>query len=288
MTAQAQNAATLQAFEKEAHLGSVEDAVVGVTVVNKGADGNVQVRHSSGVMLRCDGFVLAPEALFYTGNGKNDGERKPNQSVTVTLHPGTPKQQTVVGRRPGWLGWVEWGNTRQHLGYAVLKLDNVHCPALRALTPDTLAAGDKLTLAWSAWDEHQQKFLPAQTKSVAVGERKPPAKDDTTPLLYREQFTPLHSPQEGVTPGAVLLTEENLLVGIVPGSTPATITQFANFASLGNATNCVTALPRGMWLSSTATSLLLTLLRSSGGVYRQCLRYLVCLWCLARRAVSSR
>ena len=245
MAAWAQSPTTLQSFEKDAHLGGIEDALVGITVVNNALDGSVQTRHGNGLMLRCDGFVLVPEALFYTEkSGNNEGTRF-NQSVTVTLYPGTNKQQQVKGRRPGWLGWVESGVTRQRLGYAVLKLDNVHSPSMRPLMPDTLKAGDKLTLAWSHWDESKHAFTSVQTQPVLIGERKPLALNDPMPPLYREQFTPLSSMQEAVMPGAILLTGEDLAVGIMPGNTPANTTRFANFASLQRATNCVTALPMG-------------------------------------------
>ena len=244
-TVHAQSPATLQAFEKEPHLGNIEEALVGITVVNTAQDGSVQTRHGNGLMLRCDGFVLVPEALFFTDKAGNNEFTKPNQSVTVVLHPGTAQQQSVKGRRPGWFGWVEWGKTRQHLGYAVLKLDNTHCPAMRALMPDTLTPGSKLTVAWSTWDESRHAFGQAQTRQVAVGERKAPAADDNTPALYREQFTPFQQTLEATMPGAIVFTDEEFVVGILPGNTPLTTSRFANFASLTHATNCVTALPTG-------------------------------------------
>ena len=243
--AKAQNPTTLQAFEKEPHLGNLEDALVGITVVNRSADGSVQTRHGNGLMLRCDGFVLAPEALFYTSVAGNLESTKPNQSITVVLHPGTARQQAVTGRRPGWFGWVESGNTRQHTGYAVLKLDNIHCAAMRTLMPDMLIAGDKVSLVWSVWDEGKHTFSAAQTRLVSIGERKPPAPDDKTPPLYREQFTPFSRPQEAVMPGAIVITGEDLVVGMIPGNAVANAARFANFASLHRATNCVTALPTG-------------------------------------------
>lgn len=241
----AQSPETLQAFEKEAHLGGINEALVGITVVNRSADGSVQTRHGNGLMLRCDGFVLAPEALFYTSVAGNLESTKPNQSVTVVLHPGTDRQQAVTGRRPGWFGWVEAGNTRQHMGYAVLKLDNIHSPAMRTLMPDTLKAGDRVSLTWSGWDESKHTFLPLQTRPVAIGERKPPTPDDKTPLLYREQFTPFSHLQEAVMPGAIIITGEDLVVGMIPGNAVSNAARFANFASLHRATNCVTALPTG-------------------------------------------
>ena len=234
---------TLEAFAKGPQLGTIEDALVGLIVTNKAKDGTVQTRHGNGLILRSDGFVVAPAALFNTRNVEGAAPNLPDQSLTVVLYPGTAKEQRLPAHRPNWYGYLPMGNPRYALRYAVFKIDNIHVPALRTLLPDTLQPGDAVQVAWSEWDEATQRFKAAQTCQCAVGKRAPQPAGDKTPPQHLAQSTPFAQPLQSVTLGAVVIGSDNMAVGLVPGSAPSNATAFANFDSLHLATNCVTPLP---------------------------------------------
>jgi formylglycine-generating enzyme required for sulfatase activity len=239
----AQSPQTLEAFAKGPHLGTVEDALVGLIVTNKANDGSLQTRHGNGLMLRSDGFIVAPAALFNTRNVAGAAPNLPNQSLTVVLYPGTAREQRVSAHRPNWYGYLREGNPRYALRYAVFKLDNVHVPALRTLLPDTLEPGNGVQVAWSAWDDATRRFQVVQIRQNAIGKHGPQPAGDKTPLSHILQSTPFARPLEAVTPGALVIGPDNLAVGLVAGSAPANAASFANFDSLHLATNCVTPLP---------------------------------------------
>lgn len=240
LNANAQSAATLEAFTKEAHVGSTLEALVGVVVSNKAADGSVQTRYGNGLLLRCDGFVLVPAEMFNTRNVAGAAPAVPDQTVAIYLHPGTDQEKRVKARRPNWYGFIDVGEQRYRLGYAVLKLDNVHAPAGRTLLPDCLATGDALRVAWSSWDTTKARFKPVEMRDVTVGTRKQPDPKDKTPELFRLQTTPFAKPLEAVPPGALVLGPEELAVGMVTPKRAEDVAEFSNFTSLHLATNCVT------------------------------------------------
>src|SRR6266540_2700990 len=54
-------------MERGPHTGSLQDALVGVEVTAASSDGAVKrIHRGTGLILRCDGFVLVPTALFNT------------------------------------------------------------------------------------------------------------------------------------------------------------------------------------------------------------------------------
>ena len=239
----AQSEATLKAFTSDPHLGTPQEALVGITVTNIAKDGTVQTRDGNGLMLRCDGFVLAPAELFNTRNTTAGDPTLPRQTVSIVLHPGTNTQLTVNGRRPNWYGTISAGRQRQFLSYAVLKIDNLHCAAMRTLLPDVLHPDDNVTVAWSAWDEAAYKFQAVQTQTVKIGKPIVPAPDSKTPALFLEQSTRFAQSLPAMMPGALILGPEDLVVGLIAGGKVGEAMQFANFKSLILATNCVTPLP---------------------------------------------
>ena len=239
----AQSARTLEAFRREAHLGTVEDALVGIAVTNQAEDGSMQTRHGNGLMLRCDGFILAPAELFNTRNVVGEAPTLPKQKITITLHPGTAQEQSITGRRPNWYGFIDQGRLRYRLGYAVLKIDDVHAPAARVLLPEALTPGKAIQVAWSAWNEAANRFEPMQTRQARIGTLEIKTGKDAPPLLFQQQVTPLSPPPDAVPPGALVVGPDDLVVGMQPGSRPGGMAQFANFSLLHLATNCVTALP---------------------------------------------
>src|SRR5258708_22794456 len=102
-------------FERGPHIGKVEDALVAVEVINTSSDGIAQPpRRVNGLILRCDGFIIAPSGVFdYTRTGAS--QFADSQSVSVGLNPGTSIEKRFPAPRPHWIA--------QGLGYAALKDD---------------------------------------------------------------------------------------------------------------------------------------------------------------------
>src|SRR5687768_8102104 len=125
---------------QNAHSGSVEAALVGIEVLATTKDGAAQqVRRGNGLIIRCDGFVLAPSSLFSKtviigGQVEPAGE----QRITVVIHPGTLQEKRVTGRNPRF--------TSREVGYAVIKLDDFHSPSAATLLPDDLRPGGPVHL----------------------------------------------------------------------------------------------------------------------------------------------
>src|SRR2546427_12922756 len=82
-----------------AHTGSVEQALVGIEVVNTAKDGATrQARRANGFILRCDGFIIAPADLFSrTIVVAGQAEESESQTITVTVNPGTNRERRLAG-----------------------------------------------------------------------------------------------------------------------------------------------------------------------------------------------
>ena len=258
----AQSVATVHKFETEPHVGTPDEALVGIIVTNRAADGTVQIRHGNGVFIRCDGFILAPDALFGVGNTAGAQAGKRNQSVVVVLHPGTDLEKQVLARRPRESGILSVGDRFYRLTYAVLKMDDTHYPAPRLLSPDALAPGDALRVIYSPWSESTGKFLPPVSTAAAVGSKVPSASpalpnaaSPTAPLpLFTAQMTRLSQALPTVSNGGVVIGPDNMVVGMVTEATATGASDFANLGSLDQATNSVGVLPPIMLFTALAKS----------------------------------
>src|SRR5262245_57880919 len=73
------------------HLGTIDQALVGVEVTNIAKDESVrETRRGIGLILRCDGFVLAPRRLFSTAiTVAGHTEEVGRQGVSIVVNPGT-------------------------------------------------------------------------------------------------------------------------------------------------------------------------------------------------------
>lgn len=279
----AQSAQTRHDFETQKHIGPPEEALVGITVINHSAEGTAQTRHGNGVFLRCDGFVLAPEALFRVQNTPGDKVAgKPNQKVIVVLHPGTNHEEPILAQRPDSYVRLDSGDRYYQMTYAVLKVNDIHVPAPHALLPDALSPGMPLKVFWSEWSESQSRFLPVQSLDSAVGKRAAdpdlshtfgaiaaqnnqnsaalqgvlpqstapgksgdaqPAKPEPSIALFVRQTTVFAHPLSAMLRGAIVVGPENMLVGMVTEAADTGPSHFANFDSLDKTTNCIAALP---------------------------------------------
>ena len=216
-------------FQSDAHSGTVEAALVGIEVVTASKDAAAQqVRRGNGLIIRCDGFILAPSWLFsktvtIAGRTEPAGE----QRITVTTNPGRPGEKRIAARGPRF--------TSRDVGFAVIKLSDFHAPAASLSLPAALNAGDKLALTYSRWDPAARRFLPVERMSVTVGE--PTAQ----PVSESAGLIPLQPPAPGASPGAVVVGDRNTPIGLWTGSSPDA--GFLSTEALHLATNCVTPRP---------------------------------------------
>ncbi|HLJ53991.1 MAG TPA: SUMF1/EgtB/PvdO family nonheme iron enzyme [Chthonomonadaceae bacterium] len=222
--AQGQNRQTLSRFAAEPHTGPVEQALLGVTATFRGKSGEVlEVRRGDGMILRCDGFVLFPASILAHRRDEPDDIR-PDIQVHLRL------DRAPEAHSAPWPVHIPAG-----VPLRMVKLANVHAPALRTLLPDVLAPGDALTVAWRPWDPARSAFGPLQKRSVHFAGRSPQKSGPTT-CLCRE-------PLPDVPAGAVVLGPEELAVGIVAepgGSAPL---EFTSMEALRSVTNCVVPVP---------------------------------------------
>lgn len=220
----AQKSELWEKFAKEPHIGTVEQAIVGVEVVNTAPDGTKQVRRGNGFVLRCDGFVLIPTGLMAQ---KEQGEES-KQSIAIILHPGTEQEQRVFARTRPFI-------FKPSLGYTVVKLREVHVPALRTLLLDTLKPGTEMEVVFLPFDAASGRFGTVQKRKVRVGDPLP--KEKANGVRGAMELLDL---QEGLPPGAIYLGPDGMAVGIAPGVEGGAKERFVSLELLYQTTNCVT------------------------------------------------
>ena len=223
--ARAQSPQTVKAFAAEAHTGPIEKALVGVEVNIAWQNGNSMTLHGNGIVIRCDGFVLTPQALFGATVGAN-------QKVMVTLDPGAENPQKVAARIVGSTSVVRRAFAGKPESFVILKLAETHTPALRLLLPDALTDEKQALLVWSAWDTTAGRFLPIQKRLVALLDPANRAPGANNRLKFaQDEALPI--------PGAILIGPEGMGIGIATNPNTSML-DFATFATLNSLTNCVT------------------------------------------------
>ena len=221
----AQSQATLQAFVKEAHTGPVEQTLVGVTTKFHDKAGQIlEERHGSGMVVRCDGFVLFSAAMLDHRADEPDDLRP---TIEITLRPGTSQEVKLT---------VAWPKTiPSGLSMRMVKLDDVHAPALRTLLADCLKQGDPVMVAWLPWDESAHRFGPLQRRSVHYA-RLP---KQTAGASAGE----IDEPPNGASSGAVVIGPEGMAVGMLMMRAGEDSRRFVSMEALPRVTNCVVPVP---------------------------------------------
>lgn len=225
------NSAILAELAIGPHLGSPEDAVVGIEVTNRTDDGSAeQTRRGGGFVIRCDGFVLAPASLFSRSiSVAGASEEVSKQTVIVVIHPGTPREKRIAARPPRYIP--------REVGYAVVKMEGAHVPALRTLLLDSLKAGDNVQVVGAIWDGASKGFRTVPRATGAVGPA--PGSGDSAPP--GEAGIALTAGM--AAPGAVVVGPEGTAIGLVTAvGADGTVDRFVSFSVLNRATNCVTPL----------------------------------------------
>ncbi len=209
-------------------LGSIDQALVGIEVVNTARDGATrQARHGNGLLLRSDGFVLAPADLFsYSMRVAGQSETAGQQAVTVITNPGTPKEKRAPGRRPRFFP--------KDAPYAVLKLDDFNAPALLTLLPDALKPEDPVQVVWSVWDLASGHFSRPQRQEARL--------TPTSEVDRKSASVQFIQPIPKAEWGAAVVGPHGYAIGMVTTST-GPVARMASMSALDRTTNCVTPLP---------------------------------------------
>jgi hypothetical protein len=197
------------------HTGPVEEALAAIEAP-AGKASTPAVRRGNGFVLRCDGFLLVPAGLF-----------EADSTVTVILHPGTDHERRIANvRPPSFFAW-------RRAGYAVLKLDGIHAPALRTRLATPNESG--LSLVSARW-EAGGRYGPLR-RAAASAAGAPSAAGSPGGVV------PLALPVPDTPPGAVVVGKDGLAVGMVTGGAEGAAASFLSFEELGRVTNCVTPVP---------------------------------------------
>ena len=208
---------------------------MGVEVTASSTDGAVKkVRRGNGLVLRCDGFVLVPTALF-NATVEVAGTKEEGQiQIAIVVRPGMEGEKRLAAHRPRY--------ERAGLGYTVVKIGNWHGVALTTETPQEMKRGEHLDIYWTDYDPTERKWLPIKRKVAAAGSM--PAEADK----QRPGRRPFAEALERVPPGALVCSQAMHAVGVIVSGTEKGTEEFEGFDALGLATNCVvpeTPLPHG-------------------------------------------
>lgn len=228
----AQPAALSPATEPRRHTGTAAETVVHVRVtVTDPKTGHKQVRQGSGLVVRCDGFVVVPTALAAPEMALVSGERvrvpvsNKETLLTFASADGPPPPPQRVPHPPFF---------KEPIGYALAKVKGFHLPCLRLLHPSNIQAGMGVRVVYArpkANDPQQAEAVVVEAKVAQVDEKAP-----------RATFA---EPAPAVPIGAVVVAESGLALGIVTQTSEEgrPVSGFTTFAQLHHISNAVALLP---------------------------------------------
>ena len=214
----------LAEMEKGPHYGDPEESLVAVEVANLSVPSDTRVtRRASGIVLRCDGYILCPTSLFAVAEGEKASDIT---QITVITRPGTREERRIPARKPAYIP--------RDAAYCALKLDNIHLPAARISLPEELKPNRPLEMMSIEWNPTLQKYAAPITRRVAVAESAAAATAENGDISFRSDVGPPPL-------GAILLDSEGRAVGMcaMAGGRSA-----VSFEVLNRATNCVSPLPK--------------------------------------------
>jgi hypothetical protein len=222
------SSALWEQMERGPHTGSLQDSLVAVEVTVSTSDGAVKrVRRGNGLIIRCDGFVLVPSALFNTSlEVAGSKEEASGLQITIVVRPGMAGEKRFPAKRPRF--------ERAGMGYTVAKIDNWHGMSFTTETPASMPSGESVGVYWSEWDTAGLKWLPVKQAGAKLGVAA--ADEDDRKPGRRPFFEPI----ERVPVGSVIISKTGRAIGIVASnSAEKGVEEFAGFDTLHLATNCV-------------------------------------------------
>ncbi len=213
--------------DDNAHIGSVVEATVGIEVTNRAGDGAAsRIRRGLGVIIRCDGYILAPFDLFDRNVVvAGQTERAETQSISVILHPGTDNEQKFSASQP-------FVPTREPL-LTVIKAKAFHAPAAKSLLPDSLLDDAEIQTVGLDWNASARRFSVSEPLNCAVV-----ASVDKNVLAFKEPVLSTKGP---------VYTKSGYLIGFIVEVADSRAKSFVTLTKLGTLTNCIapSAIPDG-------------------------------------------
>ncbi len=208
------------------HQGSPQLAVAAVRVVTTADDGSVSAtRTGSGLVIRCDGFILTPSELLsraITVAGRTEEGGK--QAIEVRFGPGTPAGRKVAARI------VPGGPVRT--GWSILRCVGAHWPATRPM----LVPAGSVPSACEAVHADGPDPRPTALSLKAATVRDEPGAPRWTATWDEAGAPPLL--------GDAVQTSDGRVAGLICAvDARARSADVRDFEELGDATNCVTAAP---------------------------------------------
>ncbi len=211
------------------HFGTPSDAVVHVRVTRKDAStGETQVREGSGLVVRCDGFVLAPARLLSPSMTLSTGEVRPvplkDKVALLTFAAAdgqTPPPQPVPHPR-----YYE-----RHPDFALVKVNDQHLKGLPMLAPKNVHEGMALQVVY-ARPARTDPARPRRWRSRrSRANRKRAGRAFPSPAAGRASPAPSSSTPLPVWPSASCPARRRRAA---PPPAPAFVT-FAGFHRISNA-----------------------------------------------------
>jgi len=209
------------AAQEDRYVGTVDDALAAIEVVSHHATGAPEsTRRANGFVLRSDGFLLAPMDVFA------ESADTVSQKMSVLLHPGTDHVKRLDNLAIPRLLVAAASE------YVAFRVNGVRAPALRTRL---LSGPETVTLVCAPWSGSRYgPILRIPAKTVPVKSATGAARNGVVDLA---------TPVPDAMPGAIVLGEDGLAVGMVTGSMEGTATGYLSFEELYRVTNCVTPVP---------------------------------------------
>lgn len=228
------------------HTGKAQDAVVLMRMeLRDEISGETQVRTGTGLLIRCDGFVLVPPMLVSLNMILKDGT--PGRAHTDTKNL-TMTFAEADGKLPPPQSVFQPRHNYETRDFTALKVNGLHFKALQMLHPRNIREGMPVTIAYAVPDPRK----PGAAKAVVVNAR---VGTSSEPDRQKLRFAFADGPKS-VPAGAVVIdAASGLAVGQVPGDAKQVLeddvvagrfspkTFFASFAEVHKAQNAAALLP---------------------------------------------
>jgi hypothetical protein len=215
-------------------VGTASESVVHVTVsLQDPKTGLAEQREGSGVLIRCDGYVLVPTALMANGKDRGVPGQRRNNEIRFPQRRApevTPRAQEIAN--------IPFFSEKR--GYAVAKLREVHSPCLPLLHAKNIRSGMQVDVVWARRDSSKPGAVVVETVEAVVGKRS-----GDRPVWLFDAKAKLPT----ILPGAAVVDKASgLAIGIVPGTqrfgdSPSAARGFADFTDLYYNTNAVGLVP---------------------------------------------
>jgi hypothetical protein len=182
LTSEAPTKADREPYNRwKVHTASAELAVVFVRMEVADADtGEKQVRTGTGMVLRCDGFVLVPPTLVTLRTRRADGTfgtaHTNTKTLTLTFAGGDPDEEGAKVGPPKPQAVFQPRFFEEYRDFTALKANDAHLRGLPMLHPKNIKDGMKVRLVWAVPDPKKPGAAKAMTAEATLAEPFAPNK----------------------------------------------------------------------------------------------------------------